>query len=331
MSWIVCSIEGVRTNPTEIDGRQIPVVFLTGATAAGKTDLALQLAQRFPMDIVSVDAAQVYRGMDIGTAKPDLETLNAVPHALVNICDPAERYSAGQFRRDAMREINASISRNRIPLLVGGTMFYFRALEEGLSDLPKADAATGREIRERAHLEGWPALHQELMKIDPASAAKISPSDTQRIQRLLEIHIHENQRPSQVMRSSPKAPLRRRLLKIAVSASNRSVLRTRVEQRFKTMLDAGFLEEAHGLFNRADLNASLPAMKTVGYRQAWQFFRGEINRMEMEETIIQATCALAKRQLTWIRNNPGTVWLNSESERTADVLSAYLCRALMWK
>lgn len=302
-----------------------------GATAAGKTDLAIQLVRRFPMDVVSVDAAQVYRGMDIGTAKPDSETLNTVPHALVNICDPAERYSAGQFRRDAMREINTSINRNRIPLLVGGTMFYFKALEEGLSDLPEADATTGWQIRERARLEGWPALHRELMKIDPASAAKISPGDAQRIQRLLEIHIHENQRPSQIMQSSPKAPLRRRLLKIAVSANDRTVLRARIENRFRTMLDAGFLEEAHGLFNRTDLNASLPAMKTVGYRQAWQFFRGEISQSEMEEAVVQATCALAKRQLTWIRNNPGAVWVNSQSGRTADVLSAYLGRALRWK
>ena len=302
-----------------------------GATAAGKTDLAIQLVRRFPMDVVSVDAAQVYRGMDIGTAKPDSETLNAVPHALVNICDPAERYSAGQFRRDAMHEINTSIHRNRIPLLVGGTMFYFKALEEGLSDLPEADAATGREIRERARLEGWPALHRELMKLDPASAAKISPGDAQRIQRLLEIHIHENQRPSQIMQSSPKSPLRHRLLKIAVSANDRTVLRARIENRFRTMLDAGFLEEAHGLFNRTDLNASLPAMKTVGYRQAWQFFRGEVSQSEMEEAIIQSTCALAKRQLTWIRNNPGAVWVNSQSGRTADVLSAYLGRALRWK
>lgn len=300
-----------------------------GATATGKTDLAIQLVRRFPMDVVSVDAAQVYRGMDIGTAKPDRETLNAVPHALVNICDPAERYSAGQFRRDAMREINASINRNRVPLLVGGTMFYFKALEEGLSELPEADAATGRKIRARARREGWPALHQELMKIDPASAVKISPGDAQRIQRLLEIHIHENQRPSQIKQSSPKAPLRRRLLKIAVSASNRTVLRTRIEKRFRTMLDAGFLDEAHGLFNRTDLNESLPAMKTVGYRQAWQFFRGEVSQSEMEEAIIQATCALAKRQLTWVRNNPGTVWVNNKSGGTADVLSAYLHRALM--
>ncbi len=302
----------------------MPVVFLMGTTAAGKTDVAVELASQYDFDIVSVDAAQVYRGMNIGTAKPDQETLNSVPHRLVDICDPSERYSAGKFRRDALQEIDRSFSCGRIPLLVGGTMFYFRALEEGLSDLPGTFSEIGMSIQARAASEGWPKLHAELKVVDPESAKRISPNDAQRIQRLLELYYSAGAPPSQQMRRSRRIPIPYKILKIAITVSSRELLKSRIENRFNQMLESGFVDEARSLFERPDLDASTPSMKTVGYQQAWQYFEGKIDFQTMIKSTIQATNALAKRQLTWIRNSKGVVWVNNDSAESTGLLKQYL-------
>ncbi len=271
-----------------------------GPTASGKSALAATLAGYFPVEIISVDSAQIYRGMDIGTAKPSLAERRSVPHHLVDIVDPTGSYSAAQFRSDAVRLIREITARGRIPLLVGGTMLYFKALREGLSELPESDAALRARIDAEAAERGWPALHAELAKIDAPTAARLKPSDSQRIQRALEIYRVAGKPMSQLL-GRTKSALPFRLLELALVPSDRGELHRRIEFRFDAMLEHGLVEELRALRERHTLRPGLPSMRCVGYRQAWQHLEGEFGRDELRDRGIFATRQLAKRQLTWLR------------------------------
>ena len=275
-------------------------VFLLGPTASGKSAVALDLAEQFPMEIVSVDSAQVYRGMDLGTAKPDAATRARIRHHLIDIVDPTQAYSAGRFRDDALRLVSEIHARGRIPLLAGGTMLYFRALTRGLANLPPAQPAIRRELEERAKREGWPALHAELARIDPAGAARIEPTDAQRIQRALEVHRHTGKRLSD-FHAGDAAPLPFSALKLSLEPSDRAVLHARIAERFRAMLDAGLVDELRALRKRYALHEGLPSMRAVGYRQAWQAIEDPRDMAMLEARGVAATRQLAKRQLTWLR------------------------------
>ena len=271
-----------------------------GPTASGKSALAATLAGHFPVEIISVDSAQIYRGMDIGTAKPSVAERRSVPHHLIDIVDPTGSYSAAQFRSDAVRLIREITARGRIPLLVGGTMLYFKALREGLSELPESDAALRARIDAEAAERGWPALHAELAKIDAPTAARLKPSDAQRIQRALEIYRVTGKPMSQLL-GRTRSALPFRLLELALVPSDRGELHRRIESRFDAMLERGLVEELLALRERHTLRPGLPSMRCVGYRQAWQHLEGEFGRDELRDRGIFATRQLAKRQLTWLR------------------------------
>jgi tRNA dimethylallyltransferase len=284
----------------------VKALLLLGPTASGKSALAMALARRFPSEIVSVDSAQVYRGMDVGTAKPTREERERVRHHLVDIVEPTEAYSAGRFRDDALRLIPEVRARGHLPILVGGTMLYFRALVQGLAELPRADPQVRAEIEARAAAEGWPALHAELAKVDPATAARLDPGDPQRIQRALEVHRLSGKALSELQAarvSTPALPFE--ALQIALEPAVRAVLHERIAQRFRGMLAHGLVEELEGLRLRYRLQASLPSMRAVGYRQAWETLEGEKPAATLEARGIAATRQLAKRQLTWLRTMPG--------------------------
>jgi len=273
-----------------------------GPTASGKTALAVWLRERLPVEIVSVDSSQVYRGLDIGTAKPSAEELARAPHRLIDIRDPAVSYSVADFRADALREM-ADIERvGRIPLLVGGTMFYFHALEYGLSEMPAADPAVRSRLTEEAQRLGWAAMHERLRTIDPVAAARIQPQDGQRIQRALEIYELTGRGPSVLGQSAPREPAPWRFLKIALLPHDRHWLHGRIEARLAAMLENGLVEEVERLRSRGDLHLDLPSMRTVGYRQVWEYLTGEVNYNEMTFKVAAATRQLAKRQLTWLRS-----------------------------
>lgn len=288
-----------------------PAIFLMGPTASGKTALALALHGQLPVDIISVDAAQVYRGMDIGTAKPNPEELQRAPHRLIDIRDPAETYSAAEFRADALREMTEIVQNGRIPLLVGGTMFYFRALERGLAPLPSAHAGVRAALTEEAQRVGWPALHRRLAGADPETAARIDPHDSQRIQRALEILELTGEALSRINRRQPAVEFPFRPIKIALAPGDRASLHQRIAARFHTMLAQGLVAEVEGLHARGDLSLELPSMRTVGYRQVWRYLTKSINYIEMVEQAVAATRQLAKRQLTWLRADPQARWLES--------------------
>jgi tRNA dimethylallyltransferase len=275
-----------------------------GPTASGKTAVSLGLTLRLPLEIVSVDSAQMFRDMDIGTAKPDRATLAQFPHHLIDLISPEESYSAARFRADALRVMAEITARGRIPLLAGGTMLYFKALRDGLSDLPQADAELRRTIDEDAQQRGWPALHAELAALDPAAAARLKPTDAQRIQRALEV-VRLTGAPlaeSLARRSEPAAPYR--LIQLALLPSDRAVLHERIAQRFDAMLEAGLVDEVTALRKKYHLQAGLPSMRCVGYRQVWDYLEGHYGRTELREKGIAATRQLAKRQLTWLRSWP---------------------------
>ena len=280
----------------------LPVaICLMGPTASGKTDLAVALAARFPVEIVSVDSALVYRGMDIGTAKPDAATLALAPHHLIDLIAPTESYSAAQFRLDALRLMAEITARGNIPLLVGGTMLYFKALLHGLNELPQADANLRAELDEKASRLGWPTMHGELARLDPVTAARLEPADSQRIQRALEVCLLSGQTMSALLEHPTEPDLPYRVIQIALEPSDRAVLHRRIAERFDAMLDAGLLDEVERLRRNYPLHPSLPSMRCVGYRQAWQYLDGECGYAEMREKGIAATRQLAKRQLTWLR------------------------------
>jgi tRNA dimethylallyltransferase len=278
-----------------------PAILLMGPTASGKTPLSLELAKRFPVEIVSVDSAQIYRSMDVGTAKPSHAERADVPHHLVDIIDPTETYSAARFRSDALRLMSEITSRGKVPLLVGGTMLYFKALREGLSELPDADEGVRAEIDAEAAARGWPAMHAELASVDPQTAARLKPTDAQRIQRALEIHRVSGEPMSRLLGRKKDSALPFRLVEMALAPSDRGELHGRIEARFDAMLDRGLVEELRGLRATHALRPNLPSMRCVGYRQAWQHLEGEFDRNGLRDRGIFATRQLAKRQLTWLR------------------------------
>lgn len=298
-----------------------PAIFLMGPTASGKTDLAIELTRLLPCEIVSVDSALVYRGMDIGTAKPPRELLAEFPHRLIDIRDPAESYSAAEFRHDALAAMAEISAAGRIPLLVGGTMLYFKALLEGLADMPSADPAVRAQLEAQAAAEGLAALHAELARVDPESAARIHPNDPQRLVRALEVYrvsglnMSEHRRRQQLQNLQDAAPQQRALpytvAHLAIAPAQRQVLHERIARRFHGMLEQGFIAEVEALYARGDLHAGLPSIRSVGYRQAWDFLEGRSDRAEMVERGIIATRQLAKRQFTWLRSWPQVHWLDS--------------------
>lgn len=308
-----------------------PAIFLMGPTASGKTGVAIALARRFPVQLINVDSAQIYRGMDIGTAKPDRETREQYPHRLMDILDPADRYSAARFRADALHEMHEISAKGQVPLLVGGTGLYFRALERGLAELPGADPDIRTEIDATAAKAGWPALHAELARIDPESAARISPHDPQRIQRALEVYRLTGKPLSTLWKAAAEGgSLPYRMLKLALAPEDRSELHRRIEARFEDMMAGGLLGEVEKLRSRGDLSIDLPSMRSVGYRQLWQHLEGECDLDEAVRRSIVASRQYAKRQMTWFRAEPDVTWFDSaaaETERRiADAVDAFLRR-----
>jgi tRNA dimethylallyltransferase len=295
-------------------------VFIMGPTATGKTGLAIALAEELPMDIISVDSAMVYRGLDIGSAKPDAKTLAASPHRLIDICDPSEAYSAGRFRDDALTEMGQIASAGRAPLLVGGTMLYFRTLQQGIAELPDADADIRHQLDHEAKNKGWDYMHQRLAKIDPESAKRIHPNDPQRIQRALEVYEITGKSLTELWHEQARESLPYRRVKIALMPADRVDLRKLIERRFDAMLDAGLVEEVEKLYQREDLTADLPAIRAVGYRQVWAMLAGEYDTKTMREKAINATAQLAKRQMTWLRKESECNFIQPESVKLLNLL-----------
>lgn len=301
-----------------------PVLFLMGPTASGKTDLAVALTERLPCDIISVDSAMVYRGMDIGTAKPEPDVLARAPHRLIDIRDPADSYSAAAFRDDALREIAAIHDQGRIPLLAGGTGLYFRALEQGLAHMPEADPALRARLEDEADSLGWEALHARLAAVDPQAAARIHPNDPQRLQRALEVYELTGRPLSDWIAEQQRYTPPFRPVKVVVSPPDRQVLRDRIRVRFRIMLEQGLLEEVELLRTRPELHRDLPSMRAVGYRQAWDFLDGCCSRDEFVAKAITATGQLAKRQLTWLRREAGAEWFDPLRNRVLDRILKYV-------
>jgi tRNA dimethylallyltransferase len=303
-------------------------VAIMGPTASGKTAAALAIAQRIPSEIISVDSALVYRGMDIGTAKPTREERAAAPHHLIDIIDPLDAYSVAQFRTDTLRLVGEIAARGKLPLLVGGTMLYFKGLADGLDDLPGADPALRAELEEQAARVGWPAMHARLAVLDPDTAARLAPADAQRIQRALEICTLSGKPMSELLALREKTELPFELLSFALEPSDRAVLHQRIVRRFDLMLaespDGNLLTEVEALRRRGDLHPGLPSMRCVGYRQAWEYLDGAIDYPTMRETGIIATRQLAKRQLTWLRAMPQRVVLDCLASDPAGAMLAQI-------
>jgi len=292
-----------------------------GATATGKTELAVEIAKRFPVEIISVDSALIYRGMDIGTAKPTADILALAPHHLIDIIDPSEHYSAWNFVEDANRLIDEIITRGKIPLLVGGTMMYYHALENGLNKLPVADATLRARLSQQASEIGWPAMHEKLTAIDPISASRIKPGDSQRIQRALEV-FEVSGLPLSRLQQQESSVSKHETLKIILKADDRALLHARIEQRFLKMIELGFIDEVSSLKKRSDLSLSLPSMRCVGYRQVWQFLEGNLSRDDMIYKAIVATRQLAKRQMTWLRKQPQNFAFDCLTYRKDDIFAS---------
>ena len=305
-----------------------PALALIGPTASGKTDLALALAERFPVEIVSLDSAQVFIDMDLGTAKPDRATLARFPHHLIDLITPEESYSAAQFRADALRVMAEITARGKVPLLVGGTMLYFKALVEGLADLPPADPALRAAIDAEAAARGWPALHAELAKGDPVTAARLVPTDAQRIQRAIEVLRLTGKPLGDFWQDQPRAALPYRLLTIALAAPERKILHERIAQRFRAMLAAGLVAEVEGLREKYRLSADLPSMRSVGYRQVWEMLEGRLPAAALAERGIFATRQFAKRQLTWLRALREAGLLDIEGDLADSATAAKILRQI---
>ena len=298
----------------------LKALFLMGPTGTGKTDLAVAIRQQLPVEIISVDSALVYKNMDIGTAKPDAATLKIAPHRLINFIDPSQAYSAAEFREDALREMAEITASGRIPLLVGGTMLYFRALESGLSELPSADPEIRARLVSDAEKYGWTALHERLQEIDPKAATRIHPNDPQRLQRALEVYELTGQNLTTLQHNQRFEACPYNLLKIALIPEERAWLHERLEQRFDKMLEAGFINEVERLYKRPDLNIALPAIRAVGYRQVWDYLDGKIDYNLMRNRAIVATRQLAKRQMTWLRSDQGLSLYNAENYHLSSVI-----------
>ena len=295
-----------------------------GPTASGKTSLAVELVKHLPLEIVSVDSAMVYRGMDIGTAKPTREVLEIAPHRLIDICDPTESYSAGRFRRDAMTAIEEIRENNRIPILVGGTGLYFRSLEQGFSDLPSTDPALRTRLTQMMRERGSPALHAELSRVDPVSAERLHPNDSQRIQRALEVYEITKTPLSVFIAEGRLGALPHKVIKLALAPSDRRIIRERTRQRFIRMLDNGLVDEVRGFFEQENMHEGLTSMRMVGYRQVWSYLADCLSYSEMQERAVIATRQLAKRQLTWLRTEDNTTWFDSSRPDIAQVVIEFL-------
>lgn len=279
-----------------------PAICLMGPTASGKTALAIELVQRLPLEIINVDSAQIYREMDIGTGKPDAETLRIAPHRLISFLDPSQTYSAARFRSDAIREMASIREAGKVPLLVGGTMLYFKALRDGLSVLPQASAEVRAAITEIAARQGWSEVHARLSEVDPVAAKRIHPNDPQRLQRALEVFMLSGRSMTELQANSVDAAVSENLLFVSIQPSQRSVSHARIEKRFRQMVADGLVREVSRLYARGDLHAGLPSVRSVGYRQVWQYLDDEIGFDAMVQSGIIATRQLAKRQVTWLRS-----------------------------
>lgn len=304
-----------------------------GPTAAGKTDLALEIAKLYPVEIISVDSALVYKGMDIGTAKPDRDTLAEFPHHLVDIIDPTDSYSAGNFRADALRLMDEITQRGKLPLLVGGTMLYFKALQYGMADLPNADPVIRANLDRERERVGLSGLHERLKNVDPVSAARINPNDPQRIQRALEVYDISGKSMTQLTQSD-QYELPYNVVKMIISPFERSVLHQRIEKRYRAMIDNGFIDEVKSLYERDDCQPDLPAIRAVGYRQAWSYLSNEYDKDTFIDKAIIATRQMAKRQLTWLRAQDDGVWFDSGAGLPTDAVLSFLedrCPELMVK
>ncbi len=299
---------------------QKQAIFLMGPTAVGKTALAIKLAQHLPVDLISVDSAMVYRGLDIGSGKPTKEELALAPHQLIDICDPAQPYSAAQFCVDAKLAMQNSWQQQRIPLLVGGTMLYFRALQFGLATLPPANPEIRAQISAQALQLGWPAMHAQLAQLDPITAQRLNVNDTQRISRALEINILTAQPLASFYQQQPIVNLDYQLHSFALLPNDRAILHDVIEQRFDQMLSAGLVAEVELLYARLDLSPQLPALRSVGYRQVWSYLDQQIDFTTMRSQAIAATRQLAKRQLTWLRSWPGIINIENSKGMALDTI-----------
>ncbi|MBA2409544.1 MAG: tRNA (adenosine(37)-N6)-dimethylallyltransferase MiaA [Gammaproteobacteria bacterium] len=304
------------------ESRLPPAIFLMGPTASGKTTLAVELVRCLPLEIISVDSAMVYRGMDIGTAKPDAETLSIAPHRLIDILDPAQAYSAARFRADALREMAEITARGKVPLLVGGTMLYFRALTQGLSALPAADLAVRARIDAQAIERGWPFLHAHLGEVDPFAAARIHPNDPQRVQRALEVYEITGRSMTELCARPRSEILQYSINRLVLMPDNREKLRARITERFYGMLSKGLVDEVETLRRRDDLHLGLPALRAVGYRQIWQYLDGAISYPDMVIAARTASHKLAKRQMTWLRAERDASMFDAEAQSLARIVSA---------
>ena len=297
-----------------------PAIFIIGPTASGKTGLAMRLMAHFPIELISVDSALVYKDMDIGTAKPSAEELKKAPHRLISFLDPSESYSAADFRHDALREMAEITAKGKIPVLVGGTMLYYRALENGLAILPEADPETRKRLSEEADEKGWDFLHQRLLEVDSVAGKRIHPNDKQRIQRALEVYELTGKPLTQLQQEAQMDAMPYRTLKIAL-IPEREWVRDLAEVRFEQMLEQGFLDEVRALFKRDDLHENLPSIRCVGYRQAWHYLEGKLDFNEMKERAVIATRQLAKRQMTWMRSEPNITKFDAQNYQLASVVS----------
>jgi tRNA dimethylallyltransferase len=298
-----------------------PAIFIIGPTASGKTGLAMKLMAHFPIELISVDSALIYKDMDIGTAKPTAEELTKAPHRLISFLDPSQSYSAADFRKDALREMQEITAKGKIPVLVGGTMLYYRALENGLAVLPEADPDIRKKLTAEAEDKGWEYLHERLVEVDPVAGKRIHPNDKQRIQRALEVYELSGKPLTELHKEAQLDALPYRLIKIAL-IPERTWVRDLAEKRFEIMMEQGFLDEVKALYSREDLHADLPAIRCVGYRQAWQYLEGKLDANEMKERAVIATRQLAKRQMTWMRSEPNITKFDAQNYKLESVVTA---------
>ncbi len=302
----------------------LPAIFLMGPTATGKTDIAVELFNRLPIELISVDSAMVYRGMDIGTAKPSKVLLKKVPHRLIDVCEPDETYSAARFRRDALQAIDEIHADQRVPLLVGGSGLYFRSLESGISDLPDADEEVRQQLESEANELGWEAMHRRLAGIDPVAADRIHPNDPQRIQRALEIYEISGRNMTDHFKDETSRPLPFEVIKIILNPEDRIMLYERIKTRFLKMLDQGFVEEVRTFYGNDRFCGTLSAMRVVGYRQIWDYLDGKMDYDQMVEKGIVATRQLAKRQMTWLRKEENAIFFNCGESELVDKIQGIL-------
>lgn len=319
-------MQPTATDPSKL--QKLPALFLMGPTASGKTELAIHLAKALNGEVISVDSALVYREMNIGTAKPDAAERKGIPHHLIDILDPAERYSTGQFRKDALRAMEEVMARGRLPILAGGTMLYFHGLTQGLSSLPRADPQIRARIDQEAKASGWAELHAELKRVDPEAGTRIHPNDSQRIQRALEVYRLTGTPMSRLIQENPPREFPFRSISMLLAPDDRRQHANRIERRFLEMIRKGLIDEVRRLFDRPDLHPDLPSIRAVGYRQIWSYLEGNISREEMIEQSVIATRQFAKRQMTWLRRESFDFRLESQTGNVCEKALGLISGAL---